>query len=65
VEIATKPVEGALNALVPVVMDGGHQLVQQRRRRREVEPPLEHDHSVRESPWCATGAGEMLVTYGP
>jgi hypothetical protein len=29
VETATKPMEGALNALVAVFMDCGHQLVQQ------------------------------------
>jgi len=60
VEIAVE-VERALNALVAVIVHGGEHLVEQGRRRRNVEAVVERDEAVNERPGACSRAHRQLV----
>jgi hypothetical protein len=59
VEIPAQAVKSAVYALVPVVMDGSHDLLQQGRRRGNVQAPVVGDHAVNHPPRCSAGQGRV------
>jgi hypothetical protein len=48
--------ERAVDALMPVVVDRGKDLLQERRGRRDVEAALQGDHAISDGPWGGAGA---------
>jgi hypothetical protein len=48
--------QGAVDALMPIVMHGGHNLLQQGRHRWNVQAPIVGDHVVSHRPRCIAGA---------
>jgi len=54
-------VERALDALMAVVVHRSEHLMEQGRRRRDVEAALERHHAVDERPQCRALAGGELV----
>ena len=50
VEVAPEPMQGALDALVAVLMDRPHDFLEQQGGGRDVQPPGEVNHAVDETP---------------
>ena len=64
VEVATKSVQRAVDALVAVIMYRGHDLLQEGRGRRYVQAPLVGDHVVDHRPRSGARASANLVVDG-
>jgi hypothetical protein len=63
-KIPPEPVEGAVDALMAVVVDRGQDLLQQRRHRGNVQAAFEGDHAVHKRPRSGTGPFLDLVMDG-
>ena len=55
-KVAPQSVQRALNPLVSVLVDSHHDLLEQRRGRRYVQPPGKLDHAVHNRPGRPAGA---------
>jgi hypothetical protein len=64
VEVAVESVDRALDALVPIRVDGDHDFLQKRRGRWNVEAPIIGDHVVEDHPWSGARAGADVVVDG-
>jgi hypothetical protein len=62
--IPPEPVEGAVDALMAVVVDCGQDLLQQRRPRGNGQAAFEGDHAVHYRPRSGTGPLPDLVMDG-
>ena len=60
VEVAAQPMQRALNAFVPLLVDGLCDFLEGR-RRRDVEPPVELDHAIDQGPWRVVGPCSDLI----
>jgi hypothetical protein len=63
-EIPPEPVEGAMNALMTIVVDCGQDLLQQRRHQGNVQAAVEGDHIVHQRPWSDASASPDLIVDG-
>jgi len=63
-KVTAKSMERALNPLVSIIVNGSHDLLQQRRRRWYVQPAVEGDEAVGDRPRCRSGACSELAMHG-
>jgi hypothetical protein len=63
-KIAPEPVESSLHPFMALFMHGPQDLLQEGRRRRDVEAACVLHHVVDHCPWSATGARAHFITDG-
>jgi hypothetical protein len=63
-KVMAEAVEGAVDALMAIVMDHGQDLLQEQRGCWDVEAPVEHHHVVDDGPQCRTCAHADLGVDG-
>ena len=63
-KISAKTVEGALDALMAVVVDRRDDLLEQRRSRWNVKAPVKQHHVIRHRPWRGACVGPNAVVDG-
>ena len=64
VKITAESMERALDAFVPILVNGHHDLLDQRGRQRDVEMPPELNHAVDERPRGAAGPLAEFIPNG-
>ena len=63
-EVASQPVERAPHPFMAIPMHRHHDLLDQGRSRRDVQPPRELDHAVDDGPGRPTGSCTDVVPNG-